>query len=61
MPAAERNHGHTGSILVPRQVGHAAHTRLGEQPFHNRIVVLVNEWTNSGRDGGCFMAENRLQ
>jgi hypothetical protein len=23
---------------------------LGAQPFHNRIVVLVNEWTNSAAE-----------
>jgi C-terminal processing protease CtpA/Prc len=34
---------------------------LGEQPFHNRIVVLVNEWTNSAAEMvACFAAENRL-
>jgi tricorn protease len=34
---------------------------LGEQPFHNRIVVLVNEWTNSaGEMLAAFAAENRL-
>ena len=34
---------------------------LGEQPFHRRIVVLVNEWTNSaGEMVANFAAENRL-
>jgi len=34
---------------------------LGEQPFHNRIVVLVNEWTNSAAEMvACFAAENQL-
>jgi carboxyl-terminal processing protease len=34
---------------------------LGEQPFHNRIVILVNEWTNSAAEMvACFAAENRL-
>jgi C-terminal processing protease CtpA/Prc len=34
---------------------------LGEQPFHNRIVVLVNEWTKSAAEMvACFAAENRL-
>jgi C-terminal processing protease CtpA/Prc len=34
---------------------------LGEQPFHNKIVVLVNEWTNSAAEMvACFAAENRL-
>jgi len=34
---------------------------LGEQPFHDRIVVLVNEWTNSAAEMlACFAAENRL-
>ena len=34
---------------------------LGEQPFHNRIVVLVNEWTNSAAEMlAAFAAENRL-
>jgi C-terminal processing protease CtpA/Prc len=34
---------------------------LGAQPFHNRIVVLVNEWTNSAAEMlGAFAAENRL-
>ena len=34
---------------------------LGEQPFHNRIVVLVNEWTNSAAEMVAnFAAENRL-
>jgi C-terminal processing protease CtpA/Prc len=34
---------------------------LGEQPFHNRIVILVNEWTNSAAEMvACFAVENRL-
>ena len=34
---------------------------LGEQPFHNRIVLLVNEWTNSAAEMlAAFAAENRL-
>src|ERR1700733_12108216 len=34
---------------------------LGEQPFHNRIVVLVNEWTNSAAEMVAnFASENRL-
>lgn len=34
---------------------------LGEQPFHNRIVVLVNEWTNSAAEMlANFAAENKL-
>jgi C-terminal processing protease CtpA/Prc len=34
---------------------------LGTQPFHNRIVVLVNEWTNSAAEMVAnFAAENRL-
>ena len=34
---------------------------LGEQPFHNRIVVLVNEWTNSAAEMVAnFATENRL-
>jgi carboxyl-terminal processing protease len=34
---------------------------LGEQPFHNRIVVLVNEWTNSAAEMlAAFAAENRV-
>ena len=34
---------------------------LGEQPFHNRIVVLVNEWTNSAAEMVAnFAAEHRL-
>ena len=33
----------------------------GEQPFHNRIVLLVNEWTNSAAEMlAAFAAENRL-
>jgi carboxyl-terminal processing protease len=34
---------------------------LGEQPFHNRIVILINEWTNSAAEMVAnFAAENRL-
>lgn len=34
---------------------------LGAQPFHGRIVVLVNEWTNSaGEMLAAFAAENGL-
>lgn len=34
---------------------------IGEQPFHNRIVVLVNEWTNSAAEiVTSFASENRL-
>ncbi len=34
---------------------------LGQQPFHNRIVVLVNEWTNSAAEMVAnFAAENKL-
>jgi C-terminal processing protease CtpA/Prc len=34
---------------------------LGAQPFHNRIVVLVNEWTNSAAEMVAnFAAENQL-
>ena len=34
---------------------------LGAQPFHNRIIVLVNEWTNSAAEMAAnFAAENRL-
>lgn len=34
---------------------------LGEQPFHKRIVVLVNEWTNSAAEMVTnFAAENGL-
>jgi carboxyl-terminal processing protease len=34
---------------------------LGAQPFHNRIVLLVNEWTNSAAEMVAnFAAENRL-
>lgn len=34
---------------------------LGEQPFHNRIVLLVNEWTNSAAEMVAnFAAENHL-
>jgi len=34
---------------------------LGPQSFHNRVVVLVNEWTNSAAEMVAnFAAENRL-
>jgi len=34
---------------------------LGEQPFHGRIVLLVNQWTNSAAEMVAnFAAENRL-
>ena len=34
---------------------------LGAQPFHNRIVLLVNEWTNSAAEMVAnFAAENHL-
>ena len=34
---------------------------LGAQPFHKRIIVLVNEWTNSAAEMVAnFAAENRL-
>ena len=34
---------------------------LGAQPFHKRIVVLANEWTNSAAEMVTnFAAENRL-
>jgi C-terminal processing protease CtpA/Prc len=34
---------------------------LGTQPFHDRIVVLVNEWTNSAAEMVAnFAAEKRL-
>jgi carboxyl-terminal processing protease len=34
---------------------------LGEQPFHKRIVVLVNEWTNSAAEMVAnFASENQL-
>jgi carboxyl-terminal processing protease len=34
---------------------------LGEQPFHKKIVVLVNEWTNSAAEMvASFAAENKL-
>ena len=34
---------------------------LGKQPFHNKIVVLVNEWTNSAAEMVAnFAVENRL-
>jgi C-terminal processing protease CtpA/Prc len=34
---------------------------LGPQPFHGRVVILVNEWTNSASEMlASFAAENRL-
>jgi C-terminal processing protease CtpA/Prc len=34
---------------------------LGPQPFHGRVAILVNEWTNSaGEMLASFAAENRL-
>jgi C-terminal processing protease CtpA/Prc len=34
---------------------------LGPQPFHNKTVLLVNEWTNSAAEMvGGFAAENGL-
>lgn len=34
---------------------------LGQQPFHGRIVLLLNEWTNSAAGiVASFAAENRL-
>jgi C-terminal processing protease CtpA/Prc len=34
---------------------------LGPQPFHGRVVILVNEWTNSaGEMLASFASENRL-
>ena len=34
---------------------------LGEQPFHNRIAILVNEWTNSAAEiVTSFATGNRL-
>jgi carboxyl-terminal processing protease len=34
---------------------------LGPQPFHGRVVMLVNEWTNSAAEMlASFAAENRL-
>jgi C-terminal processing protease CtpA/Prc len=34
---------------------------LGAQPFHNRIVLLINEWTNSAAEMVAnFASENRL-
>jgi C-terminal processing protease CtpA/Prc len=34
---------------------------LGPQPFHGRVVILVNEWTNSAAEMlASFAAENRL-
>ncbi len=34
---------------------------LGAQPFHNKIVVLVNQWTNSAAEMAAnFAAENGL-
>jgi len=35
--------------------------RLGAQPFHGKIAVLVNEWTNSAAEMvASFVAENHL-
>jgi carboxyl-terminal processing protease len=34
---------------------------LGIQPFHNRVVALVNEWTTSaGEMAASFLADNHL-
>lgn len=34
---------------------------LGEQPFHGRVVVLINEWTNSaGEMAAQFVKETKL-
>lgn len=34
---------------------------LGAQPFHNRIVILINEWTNSAAEMVAnFASENHL-
>jgi C-terminal processing protease CtpA/Prc len=33
---------------------------LSTQPFHGRIVALVNEWTNSAAEMVAIAAENRL-
>jgi carboxyl-terminal processing protease len=34
---------------------------LGAQPFHGRIVILINEWTNSAAEMlGNFAADNKL-
>lgn len=34
---------------------------LGDQPFHGRVVILVNQWTNSSAEMlVSFAAENRL-
>jgi carboxyl-terminal processing protease len=34
---------------------------LGPQPFHGRVVILVNEWTNSAAEMlAGFASENRL-
>ena len=34
---------------------------LGPQPFHGRVVILVNEWTNSAAEMlASFASENRL-
>lgn len=34
---------------------------LGPQPFHRRVVILVNEWTNSAAEMlAGFASENRL-
>jgi C-terminal processing protease CtpA/Prc len=34
---------------------------LGRQPFHGRVVVLVNEWTNSDRGNGCSVCEGQVE
>ena len=34
---------------------------LGQQPFHGRVAILVNEWTNSAAEMlASFASENRL-
>jgi C-terminal processing protease CtpA/Prc len=34
---------------------------LGPQPFHGRVIILVNEWTNSAAEMlASFASENRL-
>jgi carboxyl-terminal processing protease len=34
---------------------------LGPQPFHGRVIILINEWTNSaGEMLAAFASENRL-
>jgi carboxyl-terminal processing protease len=34
---------------------------LGSQPFHGRVVILINEWTNSAAEMvASFASENRL-